>query len=113
MSQITTHVLDTSKGKPASGIPVLLEKKSSTAGWTALADGMTNSNGRIPDLLNKKVILKPGQYRLTFETAAYFRKQRVRHFYPFVQVVFEITGKGHYHVPLLLSPFGFATYRGS
>ncbi len=113
MSQLTSHVLDTSKGKPAEGIQVLLEKPGPKGKWLAFSKSVTNKDGRISDLLKKDQVLKPGNYRLTFDTGAYFSKQNVKCFYPLVQVVFEIKDDNHYHVPLLLSPYGYSTYRGS
>ena len=113
MSAITTHVLDTSKGGPASGIAVRLEFKTSDR-WSELARGSTNSDGRITDLLPKGKKMDPGLYRLTFETQSYFEDNQTKGFYPYVSVVFEIHNpEQHYHIPLLLSPFGYSTYRGS
>jgi len=113
MNQLSTHVLDTSKGKPAEGIQVLLEKPGPKGKWLAFSKGVTNKDGRISDFLKKEKTLKPGNYRLTFDTASYFGKQNVKCFYPLVQIVFEIKDESHYHVPLLLSPYGYSTYRGS
>ena len=113
MSQVTTHVLDTSSGKPAEGIQVLLEKPGPKGKWLAFSKGITNKDGRVADLVKKDKSLKPGNYRLTFDTASYFNKKNTKCFYPLVQIVFEIKDDSHYHVPLLLSPFGFSTYRGS
>ena len=113
MSQVTTHVLDTSIGKPADGIAVLLEKPGPKGRWLAFSKGVTNKDGRVTDFLKKDKILKAGNYRLTFDTASYFNKQGVKCFYPLVQIVFEIKDESHYHVPLLLSPYGYSTYRGS
>ena len=113
MSQITTHVLDTSKGKPAQGIHIILEKINADGTWTALGKGETNADGRLPDLLASEVKLKPGIYRLFFDTASYFKKQSVKSFYPSVTIIFETTDQTHYHVPLLLNPYGYSTYRGS
>jgi 5-hydroxyisourate hydrolase len=113
MSAITTHVLDTSKGLPAADISVVLEFKTGE-GWTELATGSTDSDGRIPNLLSKERKIDPGIYRLTFETRSYFARKRTTGFYPCVSVVFEIQdSEQHYHIPLLLSPFGYSTYRGS
>lgn len=112
MSPITTHILDTSKGRPAAGVSVQLER-SSGSGWETLARGKTNDDGRIPDLLPKDAKIVEGLYRLTFETGAYFKAQGVRAFYPAVTVAFEISELSHHHIPLLLSPFGYSTYRGS
>lgn len=114
MSAITTHVLDVSEGKPASGVPVLLEQRSNKDAWKELGKGATDPDGRVRDLLPKSAALSKGDYRLTFDTGAYFRAGGTKAFYPSVSVVFEISETGeHYHVPLLLSPFGYSTYRGS
>ena len=112
MSQITTHVLDTSEGKPADGIKIELQKRSGTNRET-IADGITDSDGRIADLLEKGEALAPGEYRMHFHTAEYFKRLGLRSFYPEVSIVFETFDESHYHVPLLLNPFGYSTYRGS
>jgi len=112
MSSITTHVLDTSIGRPAVGVPVTLEKQAGS-GWLSAGRGITNAEGRILDLL-AGAPLAAGTYRLIFDTAAYFSARKQESFYPQVQVMFTVSGAGqHYHVPLLLSPFGYSTYRGS
>jgi 5-hydroxyisourate hydrolase len=112
MSAITTHVLDTSAGRPAAGVPVTLEKQTS-GGWQSAGHGVTNQDGRITDLL-AGATLSAGSYRLTFDTAAYFSTSKQPSFYPQVQVTFTVSDAAqHYHVPLLLSPFGYSTYRGS
>lgn len=112
MSQITTHILDTSKGKPAEGINVYLYQQHNTE-WTEITVGHTNKDGRIPDLLRKDAVLENGIYKLRFETKAYFDGLGIQSFYPFVEIVFLIADNSHYHVPLLLNPFGYSTYRGS
>jgi 5-hydroxyisourate hydrolase len=115
MSTISTHVLDTSRGKPASGVQVDLALQDADGGWVPLARAWTNEDGRItaPLLLDGKE-LEAGTYRLTFETEAYFSALGVKCFYPQVSVVFRIEDAAqHYHVPLLLSPYGYSTYRGS
>lgn len=112
MSQLTTHVLDTSKGRPAEGVSVFLYQQHNNA-WTEITIGTTNKDGRIPNLLRSDVVLEPGAYKLLFETKEYFDQQGVHSFYPFIEIVFIITGPEHYHVPLLLNPFGYSTYRGS
>ena len=112
MSQITTHVLDTTLGKPAQGISIILEQ-SGNGTWKQLASGSTNADGRLPNLLSADVKLEPGIYRLVFDTASYFKTQGVKGFYPSVTIAFEIADASHYHVPLLLNPFGYSTYRGS
>jgi 5-hydroxyisourate hydrolase len=113
MSQITTHILDTTLGKPARGVEVSLHQQEAS-GWKKLADGATNIDGRVTSLLPKDEILPDGIYKMRFETQAYFDELGVPAFYPFVEIAFRITGAGeHYHVPLLLNPFGYSTYRGS
>lgn len=112
MSQLTTHILDTTKGKPAAGVDIILYQYSKDD-WVKIANGVTNNDGRIPDLLNKDVTMPFGTYKLRFETRPYFTKQSVESFYPFIEIVFEVTTAEHYHVPLLLNPFGYSTYRGS
>lgn len=112
MSQLTTHVLDTSKGRPAEDISVFLYRQHNNE-WTEITIGTTNKDGRIPDLLRNDIMLEAGTYKLLFETKEYFDKQGIHSFYPFIEISFIITGNEHYHVPLLLNPFGYATYRGS
>jgi 5-hydroxyisourate hydrolase len=112
MSGITTHVLDTARGKPAAGIGVVLEQRAGDEGWTEVGRAVTDPDGRARDLL--RVPLTAGTFRLTFETAPYHAAQGVPAFYPSVTVTFEVRNAGqHYHVPLLLSPYGYSTYRGS
>jgi 5-hydroxyisourate hydrolase len=111
---ITTHALDTSRGRPASGLLVTLEKLESKDLWRELARGTTDADGRAKDLLPAEAPLEAGTYRLNFDTGAYFRAQSVQGFYPSVSVVFEVKdAQSRYHVPLLLNPFGYSTYRGS
>lgn len=113
MSKITTHVLDVSLGRPAADVSVLLESKSSTGEWTEIARGATDSDGRLKDLAAQKD-LAAGIYCLTFDTGAYFAQRHVESLYPQVNILFEVRhGQTHYHIPLLLSPFGYSTYRGS
>lgn len=111
-SPLTTHVLDTSTGRPAAGVAVHLERKDGD-GFRDLARGITNDDGRVVDLLAPDSLVA-GVYRLTFATAAYFAKDGRPSFYPDVTIAFEVTQpREHHHVPLLLSPFGYSTYRGS
>ncbi len=113
-SPITTHVLDTSRGRPAAGVPVALAAQAANGEWQTLAEATTNADGRVSDLLSDKSSLSKGVYRLTFDTSVYFQSLGVNSFYPYVTIVFEIHDPAqHYHVPLLLSPFGYSTYRGS
>jgi 5-hydroxyisourate hydrolase len=111
VSPITTHVLDTSRGRPAAGVPVVLERAVDSS-WQPIARGATDGDGRASDLLSSAP--EPGRYRLTFDTGAYFSAAGDAGFYPEVSVTFVVgPGAEHYHVPLLLSPFGYSTYRGS
>ncbi len=104
---ISTHVLDTAIGKPARAVPVTLDRRSRDGTWTRIGTGETDTDGRNKTLAPSGVEL--GTYRLTFDTRAY----AARAFFPEVSIVFEITEATHHHVPLLLSPFGYSTYRGS
>ena len=114
MSAITTHVLDTSLGRPAAGVAVALEMLSTDGDWAALGASVTDQDGRCRDLLATGASPSPGTYRLTFQTAAYHRSNGVDGFFPEVMIVFNLVdAAAHYHVPLLLSPFGYSTYRGS
>ena len=101
MSQITTHILDTSIGKPAQGVSIVL-KQFQNSEWKVLGEGKTNSDGRLPNLLDTDVKLQVGVYHLVFDTASYFKVQGVKAFYPEVTIAFEVTDASHYHVPLLL-----------
>ncbi len=112
MSQITTHILDTSRGKPGEEITVILSQQQAE-GWKQLALGSTDSQGRNTDLLNDDTKLELGVYRLRFETREYFEKLGVLSFYPFVEITFNVTSDEHYHIPVLISPYGFTTYRGT
>jgi 5-hydroxyisourate hydrolase len=113
MSRMTTHVLDLALGRPAAGLAVTLER-SGDGGLTMLARGVTDADGRVHSLMPDGASLEPGRYRLSFDTGAYFRAQGLVGFYPEVTVDFEVLDAGeHYHIPLLLSPWGYSTYRGS
>jgi 5-hydroxyisourate hydrolase len=103
---LSTHVLDTAAGRPAQGIAVRLER-SGEAGWAQVAAGVTDDDGRLQDWVPE---FPHGVYRLVFDTGAYLGDDA---FFPEVVVTFAVTAGGHYHVPLLLSPYGYSTYRGS
>jgi 5-hydroxyisourate hydrolase len=113
MSQITTHVLDTSKGRPAEGITITLQRQTGLDQWDTITTGRTNEDGRVPNFIPMDVIIEPGVYRMVFETGEYFVRHEISAFYPYVPVVFELFDTEHYHIPLLLNPFGYSTYRGS
>lgn len=106
---LSTHVLDASVGRPAAGVDVSVDRRNNGS-WQRLAQARTDQDGRIADLVATTV----GTYRLTFDTGAYFTARDVSAFYPEVSVTFEVVdADAHHHVPLLLSPFAFSTYRGS
>ncbi|MFS6937048.1 5-hydroxyisourate hydrolase precursor [Neisseria animaloris] len=112
--QLSTHILDINKGKPAPNVSVELYKLGNNGQWREIAENKTDGNGRIKNFLP----LKPGAdnkgiYKLKFKTKEYFAKDKVDNFYPFVEVSFELKDNNHYHVPITLSPFGYSTYRGS
>lgn len=113
MSAITTHILDTSQGKPAEGVPVYLDFFQQ-GDWRRLGSGRTDADGRCKTLLPEGHALEKGMYRLEFRTCDYFDAIEVKGFYPYVKIVFCLEEpSSHYHVPLLLNPFGYSTYRGS
>ena len=112
MSAVTTHVLDTSLGRPAVGVPITLARLDDGA-WKDLGAGETDKDGRLQTLLPNGPLLV-GTYLIVFDTAAYFRAQKTEGFYATVSVEFVVKdATAHYHVPLLLSPYGYSTYRGS
>jgi 5-hydroxyisourate hydrolase len=114
MSAITTHVLDTSRGRPATGVPVVLERRLPDHTWTMIGTGETDQDGRVRALVAGNAPLIPGTYRLILDTQRYFDTVGVQSFYPSIAVTFEaVPGEPHYHIPVLLSPFGYTTYRGS
>ena len=114
MNRITTHVLDTALGKPAKDVPVRLERQESNGEWRVLSLLRTDSDGRCARLLPENEALGAGTYRLAFDTATYYRAQKSDGLYPVVEITFEVReGESHFHIPLLLSPHGYTTYRGS
>jgi 5-hydroxyisourate hydrolase len=114
MSGISTHILDTARGKPAADVPVRLEREESANRWKLVGEGPTDQNGRCGQLLAASEKLTAGNYRLSFDTKSYFAAQKVDGLYPVVQVHFAVrAGEEHYHIPLLLSPNGYTTYKGS
>lgn len=110
---IATHVLDVVRGRPAAGVSVRLESCTSAGQWQLCGAGITNEDGRLTDLLDSAAFAA-GRYRLTFATGDYFAQLGMPVFYPHVTIEFLVSATDeHYHVPLLLSPFGYSTYRGS
>jgi 5-hydroxyisourate hydrolase len=124
VSTLSTHVLDATSGRPATGVHVRLEQNGRD-GWSEVCEGLTDADGRLklpgpaapgPAAPGPaaEAGFEPGVYRITFGSGAYFAARGTASFYPEVTVTFEMTGQGgHYHVPLLLSPFAYSTYRGS
>lgn len=111
--QLSTHMLDLSKGEPAAQVPVTLYRwDTSGAEWVMHTQSVTGDNGRVGDLLPAGRD-NEGIYKLRFETYAYFTGQGLTSIYPYVEVVFEIQGKGHYHIPITMSANGYSTYRGN
>lgn len=114
MSRVTTHVLDLALGHPAAGVPVVLERQDENGVWKALGSAATDSDGRIAHLLPDDAPFAAGTYKLVFDTGSYFRSAKAPAFYPRVTVEFAVEdATQHYHVPLLLSRYGYSTYRGS
>jgi 5-hydroxyisourate hydrolase len=112
MSGITSHVLDTSRGKPAEGITIQLEFKAADNQWQPIKQDVTDSDGRVASLVDGSPEM--GDFRISFLVDDYFRRHDVEAFYPIVQIEFKVgDADQHYHVPLLLNPFGYSTYRGS
>ena len=111
---VSTHVLDIAQGQPAEEVPVRLERREASGNWKLVRSGRTERDGRCTQLLPDGEALTTGTYRLSFDTAAYFRKRKVEGLYPSVEIVFEVrSGDKRFHLPLLLSPNGYTTYRGS
>ena len=112
VSQITTHVLDTAIGKPGKNISIRLQVIRNHA-WQTFAQGITNADGRIADLLPQEKKLPAKNYKMVFDTGSYYAQQNIQTFYPEVEIMFTTFDETHYHVPLLVNPFGYSTYRGS
>lgn len=114
MGNITTHVLDISAGRPAERVPVVLERQNRESVWEIVGQGQTDADGRSAKLLEPDTELRAGIYRITFNTETYFSRHQTEGFYPEVVIAFTVRNAAeHYHVPLLLSPYGYSTYRGS
>ena len=114
MNRISTHVLDTARGQTASGVPVRLEFQDAQGKWAAVGSSETDGDGRCSQLLPDKEVLREGLYRLIFDTAKYFAGRQQDTLYPVVEITFQVRrGETQFHIPLLLSPNGYTTYRGS
>ena len=110
---LSVHVLNLQDGLPSTGVKVLLEKQNGKD-WTPLSTGTTNEQGRIPALYPEGQTLEKGNYRVTFKTGEWFTEHKTASFFPEVPVIFAVDGTvPHYHIPLLVSPYGFSTYRGN
>ena len=113
MSNITTHVLDISLGRPAANVYVTLEALVGGTSWKEAGRAATDNDGRVKTFYGGSALLA-GTYRLSFDTHAYFAARQIDALYPQVIIIFEVkNSREHYHVPLLLSPYGYSTYRGS
>ena len=111
---VSTHVLDIARGRPASGVPVHLERREGSDQWQQIGSGRTDHDGRCAQLLPDTDHLAPGVYRLTFDAATYQSEHGTQGLHPVVQITFQVRdGDSHFHLPLLLSPYGYTTYRGS
>jgi 5-hydroxyisourate hydrolase len=114
MKCISTHILDLIQGKPAPAVAVRLEKQDDSGDWRILTSAHTDQDGRCPQMLPQDEDLAAGIYRLIFETGNYFAQLKISTLYPVVEIVFRAQeGESHFHIPLLLSPNGYTTYRGS
>ena len=113
MNRISTHVLDVAQGKPAKDVPVRLERREASD-WTVVGSSRTDDDGRCDQLLPDGEMLRAGLYRLAFDTASHYLAQRIEGLYPVVEITFQVReGETRFHIPLLLSPHGYTTYRGS
>ena len=113
MNGISTHILDLTRGRPADGVPVRLHRHEH-ASWRLVAARRTDNDGRIATMLPLDEMLQEGFYRLRFGTSAYFRRQGFETFHPFVDIAFQVRNtEEHYHVPILITPHSYSTYRGS
>jgi 5-hydroxyisourate hydrolase len=114
MNRISTHILDTTLGKPAKNVTVRLERQEAGGEWVPLKSSRTDGEGRCGQLLPDNAELRAGFYRLLFDTAGYHLCQKIEGLYPVVEINFQVReGESHFHLPLLLSPNGYTTYRGS
>jgi len=114
MRGVSTHVLDITRGIPARDLEVHLERSENSGDWRMISSAYTGQDGRCSQLLAEGDLLPPGIYRLAFDTASYFSKHGMPTLYPQIEVTFSVVeGEDHYHIPLLLSPYGYSTYKGT
>jgi 5-hydroxyisourate hydrolase len=110
---ISTHILDTTLGRPAAEVPITLAYMTNSV-WSLINDAVTDTDGRCKNLLPLTLALQPGMYRVHFETAAYYKRNSIEGLYPYIEIVFTVSdSEQHYHIPLLLTANGYTTYRGS
>lgn len=110
---LSVHVLNLQTGVPTSGVTVELEQQQ-PKGWVKLASGVTDKNGRIPALYPEGKTMDAGDYKVVFKTGEYYQQQKQPTFFPEIPVIFHVENSGsHYHIPLLLSQYGYSTYRGN
>jgi len=114
VKRISTHVLDTSRGLPAANMEVRLQRQQSPGRWLDLASSRTDKDGRCAQLFPEGQAFREGTYRLIFQTAPYYIGQKTKGLYPVIEITFQVrAGESHLHIPLLLSPNGYTTYRGT
>jgi 5-hydroxyisourate hydrolase len=114
MKRISTHILDLALGKPAPNVPVRLERQDASGGWRLLASAQTDRDGRCGQLLPETEDLSEGLYRLAFDTASHYASQKIETLFTIIEITFRVgKGESQFHIPLLLSPNGYTTYRGS
>lgn len=114
MKRISTHILDIGRGKPATGVPLRLEKQNTSGDWRLLTSAHTDQDGRFTQLFPEGEDPSAGIYRLSFDAGSYYAPQNIDALYPVIEVTFQARdGESHFHIPLLLSPNGYTTYRGS
>jgi 5-hydroxyisourate hydrolase len=114
MATISTHILDVARGQPAGGVAVSLSAQNTDESWNELSQAWTDEDGRVKPFFLVSEPLDPGNYRLVFDTESYFANLEIDSFFPQVTIVFRVEDPAsHYHVPLLISPYGYSTYRGS
>lgn len=112
--QLSSHILDITKGEPATNVKISLSKQDGNGNWTTIDEKKTDENGRINNFLKEeKDVNHQGIYKLTYFTEPYFKQLEQESFYPFIEVVFQLKNDTHYHVPITLSAFGYSTYRGN
>lgn len=111
--QLSSHILDITRGKPASNVKISLYKQHTDGKWLMVEEKLTDENGRVKDFLKEDGTEHDGIYKLVYHVKPYFDLLGQETFYPFIEVVFELKGRTHYHVPITLSPYGYSTYRGN